>query len=136
MIKIIKVMLLSLVLMISCLNTVLGNSFVCNTDSITGFAYDKVAKEWKQTNFKDKQVYMINPSNEKDRKFDLDRVGYDMYLGKCEDDINTIGFLFCEHAFGVFKLNTINNRYVATNHLGYIDAVSYTHLTLPTTPYV
>ena len=100
-----------------------GEQYLCVPEHSTGFSYDNVQKEWKNTKFKTDHKYLISERDGTEYAFYVTRVGDPIALSFCESDFNESGFLSCS-GIGEFHFNKKNGRYLYSYSIGYYNVLS------------
>ncbi|MEO8377895.1 MAG: hypothetical protein ABI579_09515 [Candidatus Sumerlaeota bacterium] len=99
-------------------------SYVCATEFAGGLVFDAGTKKWHGGAFQPDAKYVISNSQGDDGEARTERVvrnaGEKEISYWCEKDFNETGYLFCRNAFGVFRFNKQNLRFMSTYMVGYV----------------
>jgi hypothetical protein len=118
--------LLAMIYLLLCARTAFAaDQFLCVPDKTTGFAYNRVTKEWDTATLKTNQFLIAPAKNERAAK--NERVAYtvteigekDNLPGYCEKDFNDAGILFCDTFGGEIKFNKVNRRFLRIFYFAY-----------------
>ena len=105
---------------------VYADTYLCIAEKVTGFIYEETTKNWRSTNFTQKDKWLIKKTDPNDNFVkDFKRVvqqfgneGNEIY---CKEQIDKYGFLYCTGALGTFRFNNKSLRYLYTHVLGYYN---------------
>lgn len=99
-------------------------AYVCVTEFAGGLVFDASTKKWRGGAFEPDAKYVISNSQGDDGEARAERVvrnaGEKEISYWCEKDFNETGYLFCRNAFGVFRFNKQNLRFMSTYMVGYV----------------
>jgi hypothetical protein len=99
-------------------------AYVCVTEFAGGLVFDVGTKKWHGGAFEPDAKYVISNSQGDDSEARTERVvriaGEKEISYWCEKDFNETGYLFCRNAFGVFRFNKQNLRFMSTYMVGYV----------------
>lgn len=99
-------------------------AYVCVTEIAGGLVFDAGSKKWHGGAFEPDAKYVISNSQGDDGDASTQRVvrnvGDKGISFWCEKDFNETGYLFCRNAFGVFRFNKQNLRFMSTYMVGYV----------------
>ena len=93
-------------------------SYLCTTEQVTGFAYDKADGGWSATSFHADRRYIISRSSAEGVAWEVAQVGEAFPSTLCRRDFSSAGNLSCEGAHQ-FKMNRTNRRFLHAYLMGY-----------------
>ena len=99
-----------------------AEQYLCIAEHSVGFSYDKVKKEWENTNFKAYRKYVISERDGTKYAFQVTTVGEDIALIFCESDFDQDSYLSCT-GLGDSRFNKNNGRYLYSFPYGYYDVL-------------
>lgn len=101
-----------------------AEDYICASDHVAGFAFDRDTKQWRATSFRADEKFLIKSSPKEDRAqgiyFTVTKTGSSRPDFVCERDFGTYGSLTCG-GFGQFKFNKRTLRFMSTYTIGYTD---------------
>jgi hypothetical protein len=95
-----------------------GESYLCVTDMITGFAFDKDRQQWHSADFRAESKYLVSKATIASYAWEVKRVGQDHTLIVCREDFNELGLMFCA-GMGDFRMNKHTLRFLYVYPMGY-----------------
>ena len=103
----------------------LAEQYLCVVDKAVGFSYDKVTKEWNNTNFNANSKYLISEGDGslKDAVWQITEVGNSFPSIGCKRDFNDYGILLCSDLISDFRFNKRNGRFLHTYPIGYYNVL-------------
>ncbi len=87
------------------------DSYLCVTEKVTGFVYDKSAGDWSTTDFNAGRRYIVSPSNAQGSTWQVAQVGEVLTTTLCTGGFSATGNLSCDGAHQ-FKMNRSNRRFL------------------------
>ncbi len=106
--------LLILILLMYATSVSAGN-YLCVADLSTGFRYDGNTKSWVVANFDVKDSkYIIAASDFSTFKYEVKKVGENLFEALCKDGFNKAGYLSCAGVVSDFRFNKNNGRYITS----------------------
>ena len=94
------------------------DSYLCVTEKVTGFVYDKSAGDWSITDFNAHRRYIVSRSRAEGVAWQVAQVGEVIPSTLCRHDFSSAGNLSCEGAHQ-FKMNRTNRRFLHAYLMGY-----------------
>lgn len=114
--------LLAMIYLLLCAHTAFADQFLCVPDKATGFAYNRITKQWDTATLKTNQ-FLIAPAKNVGFKlgaYAVTDIGEkDNLPGYCEKDFNEAGMLFCDTFGGEIKFNKSNRRFLRVFYFAY-----------------
>ena len=100
-----------------------GEQYLCVPEHSTGFSYDNVQKEWKNTNFTADGKYVIAKADETKHAWQVTEIGETSSSFRCESDFTEYGYLRCSGIGGEFNFNKRNGRFLRSYLIGYYTVI-------------
>ena len=94
------------------------DSYLCVTEKVTGFVYDRASGNWSSTNFNDERQYIVSRSRAQGVAWQVAQVGEVIPSTLCRSDFTHSGNLSCEGPHQ-FKMNKANRRFLHAYLMGY-----------------
>jgi hypothetical protein len=90
----------------------------------TGFTFDKNRKQWRSTNFKTDEKYLISKPSEPIAAFgpyvwQVSRIGETSPNSMCENDFSH-GVLVCNKGLYLFRMSSSTLRFILVYQMGYV----------------
>jgi len=95
-----------------------GDSYLCVTEKVTGFIYDKAIGDWSVTSFNPDRQYVVSRARADGVAWEVVQVGETLPSAQCKSDFSSAGNLSCE-GFHQFKMNRTNQRFLHAYLMGY-----------------
>jgi len=96
-----------------------AESWLCVTDSSTGFHYNNASQSWERQNFKADEKYLLRPSKSENVLWELVEVGEDYPFVECRTDFaKTDANLECADLVS-FRFNRSSLKFVISATYGY-----------------
>jgi hypothetical protein len=97
-----------------------AENYLCIASSSTGYAYDKTKDEWKISEFKTDDKYIVyQKENDFFAKWRV-KLFDESHVASCENDFSAIGKLYCSGTYK-FQMNKYNGRFLLSYMHGYWD---------------
>lgn len=96
-----------------------ADSYLCVTDLLTGFSFDKGAKQWREANFNAREKFIISKADKEKYAWEVKVVGESAPYIFCENDFNDYGVLYCEGSYHEIRFNNTNLRFLFFHSVGY-----------------
>ena len=94
------------------------DSYLCLTEKVTGFVYDKASGDWVSTEFNTERQYIVSRSQAEGAAWQVTQVGEVIPSSLCRSDFTRAGNLSCEGTHK-FKMNKANRRFIHAYLMGY-----------------
>lgn len=95
-----------------------GDAYLCTTEMVTGFSFDKGEHGWQVAHFHSDSQYIVSRLPSDGTQWQVVPVGEAMPSGFCKDDFSPDGVLTCR-GFDEFKMNKANLRFIHAYLVGY-----------------
>lgn len=95
-----------------------ADSYLCVTQMVTGFVYDKDAGEWSSASFNANRRYVVSRARVDGFAWEVVQVGETRPSTLCKSDFTGAGNLSCEGSHQ-FKMNRTNRRFLHAYLMGY-----------------
>jgi hypothetical protein len=104
------------------LSVAAADSYLCVSDMVTGFAFNKETKQWEIARFKANEKFVVTRSKGSMFVWEVRRTGLNAPVSYCQEDFTASGYLICK-GFDSFFMNRKTLRFLTIYTMGYWDDV-------------